>query len=260
MTEEKTRIRAVGKCFAVLEALCRHGEAGPTVLAADLEMSKSTVHNYLATLEADGYVRGADGTYRVSPRLLYFGGRACQDLPIYRFGRASVDRLADMEDALGTIAVRDGLEALVVYVAGSHTLDGDGFPLGARVALHSSALGKVLLATAEPAVRNDVLSEKLPAYTEETMTDPDAIRAELDEIRENGVAFDDMEQDPDLRSVAAPVFDEDGSPAGAVGLTQSVDTWSQEYVESECTGVVYQTAQQVEMNVGYKQWPASVEE
>jgi DNA-binding IclR family transcriptional regulator len=259
MAGEQTRIGAVGKCFAVLEALCRHGEAGPTALSADLDLSKSTIHNYLATLEADGYVRSTEGTYRVSPRLLYFGGSACHDLPIYRFGRASVDRLADKEDALGTIAVRDGDEALVVYVAGSHTLDGDGYTLGARLSLHSSALGKVLLATAKPAVRNGVLSRELPAYTDETMTDPDAIRAELEEIRENGVAFDDMEQHPDLRSVAAPVFDEDGSPAGAVGLTQNADAWSEEFVDSEGTGVVYQTAQQVEMNVGYKQWPDTVE-
>ena len=62
----------------------------------------------------------------------------------------------------------------------------------------------------------------MEAFTEKTITDAEVLRAELAEIRRQGIAYDDSELDPDVRCVAVPVRDFAGRCVGAMGLSGPV--------------------------------------
>jgi len=86
--------------------------------------------------------------------------------------------------------------------------------------LHSTAAGKAILAEMPEQRVMDIISEhELPAETEHTITDPDSLVEELDEIREHGIAYNDEESVEGLRAVGVPVRGSNGIAIGALSVS-----------------------------------------
>jgi IclR family acetate operon transcriptional repressor len=82
--------------------------------------------------------------------------------------------------------------------------------IGARDLVHSTALGKAILAFLPDEQREPFLTHPLAARTGQTITSTQRLRVELDTIRTEGVARETGENEPDARCVGAPVFDRNG--------------------------------------------------
>lgn len=65
-------------------------------------------------------------------------------------------------------------------------------------------------------------SAELTALTPKTITDPQLLRQEIDEVQRSGIAFDDGEFDPEVRCASMPVHDFTGQVAGAIGISGPV--------------------------------------
>lgn len=94
-----------------------------------------------------------------------------------------------------------------------HSEIGKSFPL------HCTAMGKVHLAHGSGPLRARVFSEPLDAFTEATITDPDALQAELERVRIQGYAIDDEEISRGLTCIGAPIFGLNGEVIAAMSLT-----------------------------------------
>jgi IclR family acetate operon transcriptional repressor len=92
-------------------------------------------------------------------------------------------------------------------------------PLGMRLSLHASAQGKSVLAASPAGVAEQLLADGLPKYTGTTITDPEALRAELEEIRARGYAANGGEWRSDVSAVAAAVTDASGHPAASISIS-----------------------------------------
>jgi IclR family transcriptional regulator, pca regulon regulatory protein len=78
--------------------------------------------------------------------------------------------------------------------------------VGTRLPAHCTSMGRVLLAALPPEQLDPYLAEaELERWTDRTITDPDRLRASLDEVRQRGWALVDQELEIGLRSVAAPI-------------------------------------------------------
>jgi DNA-binding IclR family transcriptional regulator len=91
--------------------------------------------------------------------------------------------------------------------------------VGSRDYLHSTALGKAILAFLPDGERDRLLRGPLLARTERTMTDPDRLRTELGRVRERGVAEDRNENEVGARCLGAPIFDHRGMVIGAISVS-----------------------------------------
>jgi IclR family acetate operon transcriptional repressor len=86
--------------------------------------------------------------------------------------------------------------------------------------LHSSGIGKAILAAMPPAEAAKILQKRgLPRFTDRTIDTPARLREQLAEIRARGYAVDDEEYAIGLRCVAASIFDENGAQVAAVSLS-----------------------------------------
>jgi len=91
---------------------------------------------------------------------------------------------------------------------------------GDRTHLHCVGVGKAILAQlSRDRVMEIVERHGLLKRTEQTITDPDELCAELEEIRDAGVAFDDEEYGNGLRCVAAPVMGPNERVLGAISVS-----------------------------------------
>ena len=88
--------------------------------------------------------------------------------------------------------------------------------LGLELSFHSSAAGKAMLADMDPERQEHIMAGDLHHITEKTIIEREALREELQQVRERGYATNDEESAAGVRAVAAAVHDADGNPVGSV--------------------------------------------
>jgi DNA-binding IclR family transcriptional regulator len=183
-------------------------------LAGELNLHKSTVSRLLAILQARGLVRRDGDRFAPGPELARLGVLAVNGLPLVQAAREPLGRLAEETKETVNLAVRRGDEAVnVVQVQTAHFLGMTDWS-GRGAPLHATANGKVLLAFGDGAP-----VEELPALTRRTITEPDALEAELERVRRAGFATAVEELEVGLNAVAAPVFDAAGACLAAVSVS-----------------------------------------
>ncbi|MFF8955239.1 IclR family transcriptional regulator [Streptomyces sp. NPDC014894] len=200
-----TGSQAVSRALGVLH--CFRDNASPlsaSDIARRTSLSVSTAHRLARTLVAAGFLEQDAHTarYRLGPAVTELGQLSYHQRGLH----LTVPELADLAARTGAtadLALRDGVHALIL-VGGSVRHDTG---IGLRRPLHSTALGKVLLAW--PGGDPDPVGAlpALDAFTDRTIVDPKALRAELDRVRERGHAVNDGESAHGVRTVAVPVFD-----------------------------------------------------
>ncbi|PRY49722.1 IclR family transcriptional regulator [Geodermatophilus tzadiensis] len=180
----------------------------------------ATVHRLAADLvEGQLLVRRGDGRYEIGARLWRLGLLA----PATNLRELALPHLQDLVVATGHtvhLVVPDGAGALVIErLSGTRSTPTRHNP-GARLPLHCTAVGKVLLAFAPGPVVEEVTGD-LRRHTAYTVTDVRVLHRQLDEIRRTGLARSAQEHRLGVSSVAVPVHGTDGVTA-AIGLLASL--------------------------------------
>jgi DNA-binding IclR family transcriptional regulator len=81
-------------------------------------------------------------------------------------------------------------------------------PIGKRVYIHSTGIGKAILAFLPDKMIDTIIREKgLPGFTKNTSTNARELKKEILLIQQCGYAFDNEENETGIRCVAAPIFD-----------------------------------------------------
>lgn len=220
MPAPKNPVNAVRTCFRVLESVQRKGSAGVTEVAADVGVTKGTVHNHLSTLEDEEYVvKTDDDTYKVGLRFLTLAHSARNRIRVFDLVREEVDGLAEESGEMALFTVEEHGLGVCVYRALSETAVRTPLYVGHRSELHHTAVGKAILAHLSRARVEAIVDRRgLADRTDRTITDVDALFDELAEIREAGFAFNREETITGLVGVGKPIFDPTGSVIGAISV------------------------------------------
>jgi IclR family acetate operon transcriptional repressor len=215
-------LTAIAKTVAVLEAL--EGGRRLSDVATATGLHTSTVHRILQELVTLGWVReDEDRRYSLGGGLLALAGRAGEDSDLARAGRPALRALCDRTAHTVHFGVRHGDEAVYVDKLDGRRSYHMRSRVGAAFALHSTAIGKaVLAALPEEDVRALIARTGLPQRTVHTVGTIEALLADLAATRDRGWALDDEENELHTRCVAAVVNDHRGVPIGAVSLSALV--------------------------------------
>lgn len=200
-------IRAVQTTIDVIRTLQERRELGVTEIADALNVSKSTVHRHLKTLQENRLVVEVDGRYALGLRLLEYGARARERYGFYHLAKSVVDNLVDETNECAAVAVAEDAHVSYLYRSWSPQEVKIDLRLGRPYKeFHCSAPGKALLAQMDPGRVNDIISQHgLPRRTEQTKTNRAELLSELEGIRERDIAFDDEERHDGIRGVAKPI-------------------------------------------------------
>lgn len=208
VTERKSyRIDAVARALRVLEALGEKPGLGATALSEQLGLTKSIVFRLLQTLEEDGYVqRDAErAIYSLGYKIALLGERVGREGALLQVARPVMDALRDETGENVNLVIREGSVSVAIATReGLHSIRLFAEP-GKRGPLHAGGASMLLLAYAEPSIRDNVLAGELTRYSPHTITDAERLREVLLLIRANGynVAINDL--DDGAFSVAAPI-------------------------------------------------------
>jgi len=223
-SEDEKQIKSLHTAFDIIESIEKYDGGTLAELSDRLEYSKSTIHYYLRTLESRRYVIKEEGAYRLGLRFLDLGGHALSWRDPPSLIKREIDALAEETGWTSLFAVEEEGKSVYVYEASPDDEHLEGFRLGTERHLHCTAFGRVILAHLPEDYRSNIIEYYgLPAVTDATVTDQEALDIELQEIRERDFAFEDEEHLRGVRTIAAPVEDDANGVFGAVGLAGKVD-------------------------------------
>lgn len=244
-------VKAVETSFAIIEVLDELNQGGISEVANELSIAKSTAHKHLQTLEACEYVVREDKEYRLSLKPLMFGRHVLSDVKIAEKSQPVIEQLANEIGEAIWVAVEEHGQAVYVNKAlGERAVPSRG-EIGERIDLHSAAIGKALLSHLPPERVEEIIEKRgLSKMTASTITDGDELLAELEAIRERGVAFNRGESLEGLRAVASPVLYE-GRLEGAIAIVGSENRMKGEYFEEELPDLARGAANEIELNIAY---------
>ncbi len=237
---------AILDCFSA-----ERPQMGIAALADRLNMTRSTTHRYAATLVVLGYLEQDHARqYRLAPRVSDLGLALLDSMILRRLARESLRRLRGQTGHTVSMAILDGgqiryIERLRGWRRGQHGADLD-LGLAARQPLHCTAMGKVLLAYLPLHRQEETMGElTLSAQGPKAITSKKKLRLELERVRRAGIAVSDEEQVLGLRSIAAPVLDEQGLALAAIAVAAPSEAFSRRQLVSAIGPLVEASAERV---------------
>ena len=251
MGHSKYHIPALLKASTILDFLSRE-EADLTQIIKTLQFPKSSAYSLLLTLEEIGFVRRLPGSqkYTLGFRLFELGNLAVAKVSIRDQAMGFLQELSSKEKVSCHLGMLDGNEA--VYLV---KVDPDDSILvnsweGKHLALTSSAMGKVLMASLSPERQTKLVdSASFIKKTPKTITDKKKFLKHLALVADQGWAIDDEEDVPGIRCIAAPVVLMDNTVRYSLSITSTVQRITEDRIPA-LAKIVKETAREISCALG----------
>ena len=225
----------VGKALDVLDQVANYGRPVRFgVLLSDSAFPKATLYRLLQTLTKQNMLEYDPDTqtYSLGMRLVRLAHGAWTQSSLAPIARPHLDRLSAQVSHTVHLAQLDNAQVLYVDKRNArHPVEmfSDAGKVGPA---YCTGVGKAMLAfLPEDQQQNAIDQQSFHRFTGHTYTTPDALRVELEAIRQRGYAFDREEHEPGIICIAHPVRSDRGRVLGALSITGSTAVISLDALE-----------------------------
>ena len=205
--ETKNPVQSAERIFQVMEMLAENGEMGLMEISAALDLHKSTVHRLLMSLVYMGYAKQDETTqkYMLSYKIVNMAGKILDRMDILQVAKPYLERLSDLSGEAVHLVQREGNHILYIYKieakVGTIRMVSH---VGMIHPMNCSGVGKAIMATLPEREVKQIWNESvIEKKTDKTVTDYDEMQKLLEEVRKNGYALDDEENEKGVRCIAA---------------------------------------------------------
>ena len=251
-------VNSILKAVRILDILNEKGPLGFIEIFKRTPIPKSTLFKILATLEEAGIVvRDQESArYRLGMKLIEWGGGARSQLEVRDIARPLMRTLSEEIDCTVHLTVIAHHEVLPIesIESGNWYWHHFKYPvaIGISAPMHATGAGKAILAFLKEEEIQVIIREKgLRRFTDNTITQIDALQEELENIRNNGYAVSDAEHDDLIRSVASPIRDQDGRVVAALSALGIVSRLTFEKIDTIAPRV-RASADEISRLMGYR--------
>ncbi len=254
---EQPAVRIVDKTLRILLLFGdQQVEWGLGALAREVSIPKTTVYRILRVLQLHGFLMQDPDTrrFRLGLAALELGRRAYEGLELARVARPIMNQIASLCDETVLLQVIDADRRRVVCIERVYQRSGLQLILevGATAPLHAGCSSKVLLAFLPEEMIESVIAQGLPAVTRHTITDPDALRRELAEIRSRGYAVSIEETDIGVAGISVPIRDFSDRVVASLSISGAVTRINEGNIDRHVE-VALGGARQISALLGYRQ-------
>lgn len=208
-----------------LEVLVQLGEMqGGTLseIAGALDQSPATVYRVLTTFQGRGFADFDEQNqiWSIGPAAFLTGSHFLRRTSLVERARPIMRDLMEATGETANLGIeRDG-KVLFLGQVETHATIRAFFPPGTASAMHSSGIGKALLSRMDDKRQRQVLAaSKMEQFTPHTLTDPEAMIADLHATKARGYAIDGEERNIGMRCIAAPVYNVFGEAVAGISVS-----------------------------------------
>jgi IclR family acetate operon transcriptional repressor len=215
-------IQSLDRALEVLDTLALSNGLSLTEIATRLDQSPATMYRVLSTLEAREFVEIEPITqaWHIGPMAFRLGSAFLRRSSVAERSRPAMRELMAATGETSNLGIQRQGDVMFIGQVETHESIRAFFPPGTLSPMPASGIGKALLSR----LGDDALDRFLKTYpmlrfTEKTITDADALKAELARIRDLGYAFDDEEKTLGMRCVAAPILNIYGEAVAGLSVS-----------------------------------------
>lgn len=249
------RVQVLERALDILDAFSyQHRKMHLSDVVAKTGLKKATAKRLLVNLTDRGYLKFDAQTkqYELGMRLFELGGVVHASFSIRKAASAPMGWLRDktglnvllgqcQEDHLVYVDKREGTSEIKI-----------SSDIGMRRPLHFGMLGQILMAYLSQEKLHQLMSDyPLEAYTPNSITDPDAFRLRLAEIRNNGYVIESAEAHQGITGLAAPIRDASRKVVAALGAALPLPDYTGADRMDYILGLVRQAADSISSELGY---------
>ncbi len=222
-------VQTIQRTFDIVNTLQMYGKITLDKLAKKLDMPKSTLHNYLSTLESLGYVVKQNGSYRLGLRYLNHGMAARNILQTQIPLTGVLNSISEQVSESIWWIIEELGRAVFILKSDSVENNETYAQVGKRSYLHTHAPGKAILAHHSNEYVDKVISKHgLPSYTSKTIDSKQNLLNELNEIRGKGYSISEGEAVQGVKSVGI-TFEDQHQFVHSIGVFRNIHNEDIEY-------------------------------
>ena len=214
-------VRAVDRALDILLCFTREEPTRSlTQIAESVQMSKTTVHRLLTTLEIKRFIsRDKDtGMYRLGFRIVEMASLVLQDMDLRRWTQPYLKNLSEMYGETVDLSVLDGSHVIYLEVIESPRRVKLAAATGQRLPAYFTASGKALLAFAPTEQVEKILAENFAEHNGESIPTISRAKEDLVKVVERGYAISEQEYEEQINAVSAPIFDSEHRAIASIAI------------------------------------------
>jgi DNA-binding IclR family transcriptional regulator len=254
--KRKTRgnLKSVEKAIRLLDCF---GLDTPELSIADLveklAMPKVSVYRFLRVLKSTGFIAQdqQNKKYHLGLKIFELGSIVLRQFPLREVAFPLISELSKRSGETVHLGVLDNQQVVSIEGVESDQSLRISLPIGKRVYLHSTGIGKAILAFLPDSEIERIIAQKgLPKFTPNTIVDREQLMKEILLIRSRGYAIDDEENEPEIRCVAAPVFGSNKRVLASISIS-GPSVRIQRARVPELSSMVIETSRRISKALGY---------
>ena len=245
-----------------LEVLVQLGEMqGGTLseIAGVLDQSPATVYRVLTTFQGHGFADFDEQSqiWSIGPAAFLTGSHFLRRTSLVERARPIMRDLMEATGETANLGIeRDG-KVLFLGQVETQAMIRAFFPPGTASAMHSSGIGKALLCRMDDQRQRQVLAAgQLEQFTPNTLTDPEAMIADLHASKARGYAIDAEERNIGMRCIAAPVYNVFGEAVAGISVSGPTSRITEDRLDALAIPVM-EAAARLTRDIGGNNRPAS---
>lgn len=245
-------VQSLERAITVLRVVAEADGLSLTEVARLAELAPSTTYRMLSTLQASGFaeIQESNQLWFVGVEAFRIGSAFLRRRKLSERGLSIIQNLMLQTGETANIALAERDGVVFVTQAETHEPIRAFFRPGTRSPYHASGIGKAALAFMAVEQRRAVLDRlTLARFTPKTMCSVTELEADLAETHARGYALDDEERHLGMRCIAAPVFDEFGTPVGGLSVSGPTVRVDSAFIEQAAEAVL-EAAQKLTQMVG----------
>ncbi|MBW2145486.1 MAG: IclR family transcriptional regulator [Deltaproteobacteria bacterium] len=243
----------LAKGLAVLNAFGpEHPRLTLKEIAGITGLSKTTAHRLTHTLVHLGYLHHDTRSklFQLGSQILTLGARVIQTLDLRQIARPVMERAFSELGVTMDLAILDREWMVIIYRREAMDAVNLRLPIGTRLDFHCTALGKAALSALPPEELESALSHiNLEKKTSRTLTNPRALRKDLERTRKRGYSVSNEEYVQGMVAVGASLINIEGRVLGAVSFSFPVWTISVAEMEKRYAHHVVELARSISLQL-----------
>jgi len=257
--DDKFYVQSINRALTIIDEISKENTRGLslTEISEKIDLPVSTVYRIIQNLIAWNYITEKEnGNYILGFGLMTLGSLVKDNIDLRDYARKYMEQLNQETKETIYLALLDRKNGDILYIDKVESLRNIKLAasVGTRNYIHSTANGKCLVSALSNDKIKEILAIKgLPALTNKTITSIPAFLDEIDKVRKVGYAIDDLENEPGVVCVAAPIYDYARDVVAAISISGVESHITAEVIEKYYGQLVKDTALQISYQLGYRE-------
>lgn len=248
-------IQSVERALKILDLFNEHtSELKLTEISEEMELHKSTIHSLLKTLEKHQYIDQnlENGKYKLGLKLIERGNYVVSTIDIRQVGRNYLLDLSKKTGQTVHLGILNGQEGVYIDKIEGESAVIRFSRIGKGIPLHSTAIGKVLLAFREQNEAQQILKGyDFTKQTEYSITNEAEFLNQLEKVLHQGYAVDNQENELGVRCVAVPLLNFENKVVAGISISTLISQINDDKLE-EYIHLLKQIGFEISQKLGYK--------